>query len=400
MNMRAAVFLLCFALGACGQLRVKVDVLDREYVRAAATEEADRAEARRIIALRPGEIATLTLAKFFHYRTAVLEAAGNFEAMSRSLPSDSPKELASGLASQAESLKQSMTAGGAESRATKVGTELEAIGQQLRERAALMGWRGTGPLPGELRGMLGSFAAADKRLWTNLEIERLTVVDDVRRMSAAVGVKLQSSSVTPATTAAEAGATAASRTATQIAASPTLGDPAFASTDYAHIVASAPELSWSPNYNQAFGSGTMGSVDIVIKMNSTADFTVKGMRFDARTVAAVASKVATQSLLLGAQMAGAPVKTSGNQSTGDGSALAKSSDELGAVDATLEARRAAAEANQLAVRTLAKAILGARATIESATFAGQAPADRKAVDEAIKITLDAVKPTLQMQGLQ
>jgi hypothetical protein len=64
----------------------------------------------------------------------------------------------------------------------------------------------------------------------------------------------------------------------------------------AYFVAKAPERVWAPQYNKAVGEGQGGGTDIVVKLNDTADFTIKGMVFDARSTVNMISKVGTSVL--------------------------------------------------------------------------------------------------------
>ncbi len=64
----------------------------------------------------------------------------------------------------------------------------------------------------------------------------------------------------------------------------------------AYYVAAAPKQFWATQYNKAVGKGQGGGTDIVVKLNDTADFTIKGMVFDARSTANLISKVGTSVL--------------------------------------------------------------------------------------------------------
>lgn len=114
----------------------------------------------------------------------------------------------------------------------------------------------------------------------------------------------------------------------------------------AYPVASLPESAWSARFNHAFAQGTNGNVDIVIKLDQQADFTVKGMRFDASKVAEVARKAVTQGLLLATQIAGVPPSTALSSGSTESKALYSASQGYGAVlqkqdkrDAIIAARR-------------------------------------------------------------
>jgi hypothetical protein len=102
----------------------------------------------------------------------------------------------------------------------------------------------------------------------------------------------------------------------------------LAESAHAYAIASAPEERWAPQYNRTFGRGTFGNLNFAVKMVDLADFTIKGVTFDPSKVAQIASKVTTQSLLLAAQIAGAPVTGLSLGSTDTGSALATQSAAL------------------------------------------------------------------------
>jgi len=79
-------------------------------------------------------------------------------------------------------------------------------------------------------------------------------------------------------------------------------------TDIAFAAANADDRHWKKDYNVASGSGLWGSTDTVIKLNDTADFSVKGLVFDARATALMARKLTVSSLQLLASGSGIPVR--------------------------------------------------------------------------------------------
>jgi hypothetical protein len=86
----------------------------------------------------------------------------------------------------------------------------------------------------------------------------------------------------------------------------------------AFFVTAAGEEYWARRYNRAFGNGFFGSTSVAIKMNDTADFTVKGFVFDGRSTAEMVRKVGVQSVALIAASFGAPInlgKPAGSTST-------------------------------------------------------------------------------------
>jgi hypothetical protein len=85
------------------------------------------------------------------------------------------------------------------------------------------------------------------------------------------------------------------------------GGKTLAEDPLAFAVAAAPKESWKEEYNRTLTRGYLGNLDVAVKLDSHADFTVKGVSFDPSTVATVAAKVTIQGLLVGAQIAGVPV---------------------------------------------------------------------------------------------
>jgi hypothetical protein len=174
-----------------------------------------------------------------------------------------------------------------------------------------------------------------------------------------------------------------------------IGGPTLVESEYAYSVASAREEMWASNFNYALGKGWFGDSDIVIKMSQQGDFTVKGMQFDPSTVAAVASKVTTQSLLLAAQIAGVPVSAGNTQDgTTNTVGLAGTGDKITTIDQKLAEREAKTKAWEAAIRDLSQAILS-----EEKSIVNGSEADRTASGKAIKAIYDAYINTLRLGNL-
>ena len=148
---------------------------------------------------------------------------------------------------------------------------------------------------------------------------------------------------------------------------------------FAHAVASAPSEDWS-GYNKVHTIGNFGSTDVAIKLDPhTGNYLLKGLSFDPSDVAAVASKVATQGLLLAAQVAGVPVKLGSTpDAAAAGGALATSSGALADTQASLEGRRARDQARKAALLTIANVIVNEEADLKGGD------AERKAAVAAIR----------------
>jgi hypothetical protein len=133
---------------------------------------------------------------------------------------------------------------------------------------------------------------------------------------------------------------------------------------YAYIVARADKLQWAPRYNDTVARGVFGNTDIAIKAIGPVNFTIKGLSFNPADVAAMAAKVTTQTVLLASQIAGVPVTTQGAP-TGNGAALAQSSNQLRALLSSNFQARTHLNAQQDAMTSVAFSILRERDSIES-----------------------------------
>jgi hypothetical protein len=282
----------------------------------------------------------------------------------------------------------------------------DADGAQTLELASNARWQYDQALPAALRGALDRIRTGRSRYGDAVTPIVKALAGEARRLEqllktgcsdAVAGVaRTTAGSVSAAKDAKDAGdeliktANVDLRTIT--------GGGTLSSSPYAYVVSKAPEAVWSSTFNKATGSGSLGNTDIVLKMNSQGDFSVKGMRFDATTVAMVASKVMTQAILLGAGMAGVPIPTSAsNGATGTGKDLADAGGLLAANDETVAKRKAATDAWKQAIREMSTALLSERDALASdAEWASR----KAAVQASFKATLDALEPTLKFDSVQ
>lgn len=394
---------LAVTMTGCGSLKVKVDVLDPQYVRGELADEALRKAYLQINTAQPGELADLVDRNYRAYQREVLELAKRHQELARKFPPDGQKALDK----IAEDIKFGVSGPTLVNDVARHGALAEDLAQSIRELGSKMAWNGRGPVPKALREQLLNFESETKRFKVIQQRELRELSADARRIAVSAAAQRNSAGVATAPptpeVAAATRAIAAQEAVVQAAAQRSIIQGAeLTHTEYAYVVASAPDNLWSLKYNEAYGSGTFGNVDVVIRMNSTADFSVKGMRFDASTVAQVASKVMTQSLLLGAQMAGVPVSTASTGSSTGGDALSKSSSDLAAMDQTIAKREALSEAQRSAIRTAARSILSVTPQLESGNLSKTPNTDdeRKALHSAVQTTLDALKPQLSLQDLQ
>ena len=406
MNMllwRACTLTLAAALAAtlagCGQLRVAVDVLDPEYVRDQVVDEGLRKLYRQVVTAQSGDFAAANDRRFKNYQREVEQLAKCFVNQAKSF-APATAEVAAEIAG---GWRLAVASGSIPADAHRQGTALERQAQAIRELSAAGAWSGRGPVPQDVAELLRAFQVEEKKL-------QVVQARDAREIRSSMLKRVAGSPAAEPATATDCGS---APTAAAVAAQATVVIQAaqrsiiqgseIATTEYAYAVASAPESLWKTNYNQAFGSGTFGNVDVVIRMNSTADFSVKGMRFDASTVAQVASKVMTQALLIGAQMSGVPVATaSTGTSSGGGDALSKSSADLAALDSALARRDALSAAQRDSIRAAARTLLSATPQLESGALKDKPKGDtaRDALHQSVADTLNALRPLLAMQDLQ
>ncbi|MBI2207193.1 MAG: hypothetical protein HYU41_25450 [Candidatus Rokubacteria bacterium] len=174
---------------------------------------------------------------------------------------------------------------------------------------------------------------------------------------------------------------------------------------YAYAVAAAADEKWSPRFNEAFGTGQLGNLNVAIKMVDLGDFTLKGLTFDPSDVVRAISKMTVQSLVLAAQLSGVPIKPpsvggaqpatgGGAQPAAAGTALADSSARLAAVQEAAALRDARLQDYRSALVTIGLAIIR-----EQPKLAGT-DAERKAAIDAIAATYGAHKPRLNLGPLQ
>ncbi|WP_203292672.1 hypothetical protein [Maricaulis parjimensis] len=171
-----------------------------------------------------------------------------------------------------------------------------------------------------------------------------------------------------------------------------IGDGSLVGSGYAYAVRSVPAEHWQDNFNQAYGGGFMGNTDIVIRLNSQGDFSVKGLTFDPSTVASVASRVSTQAVLLGAQIAGVPAQSSGSGSHH----LAQANSALADAEETRLTREAMSAGRRRALLEMGMAILSEEDAI-SASGAG-ADESRDRADASIRAQFDAWENLMKLDG--
>lgn len=134
----------------------------------------------------------------------------------------------------------------------------------------------------------------------------------------------------------------------------------FLHSRYAYLVVKAPEKEWAEEFDRALGRGVFGNTDVAIRALGPGNFTIKGMSFNPSDVAQMASKVATQSIMLAAQISGVPVNLSGSSPPASGTTGASLAQSSGRI-ANLHNEQAQLDANLVEYRSamlrIAQAIL-------------------------------------------
>ena len=403
-------------VSGCGTIKVTVDVLDPEHVRGRMEDVAERKQYREIQRAAPGDLAKQVDKQFDEFARQVQTIATAIRRTSDALPA----EQKTPIERSAAMLEQGIgPMGSYRIDAAMTALKLEDLAQAIRENAALLKYTGEGPLPEELRGLQLDFQAKEKALRVGQVRDVRWIQQDLRERAAAAKARAHTES-SPAK-GAEAAATAAvaektasaiARTASAIAPAVAnavsaasrsiIGDGSLAATEFAYVVANAPPEMWELEFNRAFADTRFGSADMVIKLNSTADFSVKGLSFDASKVALVASKVLTQTVLVGAQVAGAPVTTASSGTTSGGDALSKSSSDLAAAEVVLATREASTAAQKSAIRSLARSLLAATSQLAGAPLAtrNEKDTERTTLHDSIDSSFGALKSLLSLEDLE
>ena len=137
----------------------------------------------------------------------------------------------------------------------------------------------------------------------------------------------------------------------------------IANAEDSQSLSSSKDRVWAPIFDRSYGAGQFGKTDIAIKMEARGVFSIKGISFDASQTARVASKVASQGLMLASQLAGVPIKS--GTFTGDGVALANSSGTLQAAEEQSATADAKLQDKKNALMEFAMMIIAQRPSITS-----------------------------------
>jgi hypothetical protein len=166
----------------------------------------------------------------------------------------------------------------------------------------------------------------------------------------------------------------------------------LSASPYAYLISSAPENEWQLNFNRAEGRGSMGNLDVAIILNETADFSVKGMRFDANKIAEVASKLTSQALHMAVQIAGGPAIGVAAPAGTQPSALTQSTAALAAAQQQMAVREALRQSRQRALYDLADTLIANYGLVDTSNLATTAASIRARLDAQLAL-LKLTPPT-------
>ena len=362
------ISLLVLLLSACGSLRVKVDVINPDYLEQQAQQPILHS-GLNVVLSQPEDFVSETLAHQSRDHEKYYRGLAEQYRQEASKLNDSKKiNTLNGLATSLESAAPDAKAIYANyaKKIIAINKRIQEAVVQLPEKARALTIDRTQPIRGglafllrerksELRSLsdfIYSETGSTGNLVGNLTGERLSVAKSIV-MQFKANSNLNYRDLT--------------------------GGLDLTDDPVAHAVAAAPPEFWAPRFNEAVAKGYLGNVDIAIKMNKPGDFTIKGLLFDPSTVASVASKTVTQALLIAAQISGVPV--SSPSPSGDGTALATSSTNLAQAQAAVAERKAAQNSSRAALIEIADAIVREKDNVAD-------DAKRQAALEAIRTTFD------------
>lgn len=392
---RAAILsLLVFFGAACARLNVEVDVLDLSYVAEAKEQIAYRSRLNLALT-EPQEVVRQTLERS---QEAVFRAFDATAMVYRAAAARPDARDAGNLTAAAQSLsvtaKQEFRQKYFEPTLKALSDNYARIFNAVQKFSAdqITAIRdGQMPVPGYIRTFL------DERTRILADYNAAVYAETVAREQQLVTANLPGSA---ADKESAQRTIATERIRAQTIATALVGpENSIANSPDAYFVVSAPEGKWGKRENRTLIDGRLGNVDAAIKLESLANFTIKGVTFDPSKVAQVASKVTTQSLLIAAQIAGVPVKLDDSSAQAQG--LLQASTTLSNAEITLSKQRALSQDYRAALVDIAQVIIREQAAIEGPAAAGQADSEaaiaaRKSAVSAINESFNAQKARLSV----
>ncbi|HYJ84295.1 MAG TPA: hypothetical protein VEW26_15795 [Allosphingosinicella sp.] len=371
-------------LGACASMKVQVDVMNPTYAKATALEASLRLEANDLASGSHQQVDAFVAATFGEYerfRLRCLDEAA--EAARASNPAEADDILRLKTAGVV-SVNQHRTAA------------REALYEQDRIVAALLhtesspdiGLERLGePVSGVLKAALlerrRRMAGVADEVKGYIEASNVECQGAVMDAAGGVTTPATASSIAKSTTDAED----TKQRVEQVKVATVVGGGALLNDRLeAFYVTHAGKEYWSPRYNRAFGEGFFGSTSVAIKMNDTADFSIKGFVFDGRSTAEMVRKVAVQSVGLIATAYGAPISLTKPSGQAASSMTFNNSALVSDVETSLEKARAEEQAYRAALFRIADSVIANLPNL----VAGDPTAK-----SIVKSTFDAYKPVLE-----
>ena len=225
---------------------------------------------------------------------------------------------------------------------------------------------------------------------TPLLLKRLTVLRNFRgRVSADLKIARNTHAKGPEIAPAVKAIAGVALAQVQLKLDSLTGGQRLAEDPLAYAVASAGKQYWANKFNRTYGNGRFGNLNFAIKMESLAEFTIKGLTFDPSAVTAMASKVSAQSLIFAAQIAGVPVNLPNVTAGTSGQAAVDRSKALADMQTATLQQDAEIESRQRALIRIAERILS-----EADNILSNDKRVRDSTKDAIDASFEAQRPLL------
>lgn len=361
-NMRTApIVLASLILTSCSSLRVEVSIADPSVARLALDQQLLRDQLPRVRAETNVEIGQL-LERMTEQHHAIWQQlrAHYVDLANAATATPDQKEFYSSLAEKFND------------------DAFEAVARVYKERQQALA-----AIPDEVRTLCplatGCPDSALDRV-TALLREREALIRDVRAYQ---HDDLARTANDPNTPASIRGAAQQLDATTQSDLTSLIGGAGLQSSQEAYAVVSAPDTKWQPRFDLSKALGSLGDMNVAVKMERRGNFTIKGVSFDPSEVTRAIAKMGTQLVLALTQSAGVSVTAASGTTPPAG--LATSSNALATTNVSVETSLAQAADRRDALLTIADAIAREKDNIDGTD------AQRKAAIAAINATYQAHK---------
>lgn len=298
----------CMSVVGCAQLSVQVDILDQGYW--LSPEWLVRDRAAKIQQMHYEIVGGSFERRLEGMKQGVNRAVDEMSSGDRAVIAKETKEVVLRLVVQKidDGVGKEFTEARDGVRAAYEKLLLPESPHTKREDSVNQAWQLYQPAAGKLR-------ALPQKL-SNLETE---LSGDLRRV------------IVPPGAAQDAPASIAATKVTEVLKTKTeeakkavrglIGDKGIFTDPFASAVVNAPDAYWEGEFNKTYGCGSFGNIDIAIKMEDVANFTVKGVRNDAAAITRAMFAVGQQAVQTVAALYGIPLPKGGaSQPAGDGQA--------------------------------------------------------------------------------